>query len=340
MQTAHAFPTRRLATHVVSSVVLAVMTVAATLSVSQAAAPEWKPDRNVEFNVGSGVGGGSDTLARMLQAIWQAKGLVRPSVTVVNKPPSIAMSHVHQQAGNPHYVMIASTTFLTSHITGTSPLKYTEFTPIAALGEEPIIYSVRADSRLKSGKDLLEVFRKDPKELSVGIAAALGNHNHIAVALVMKEIGGDIKNLKVVVFDSSSKGMTALLGGHVDLYASSVDAPVPHIQAGKARALAIAAEKRLRDELSTVPTWREQGVNVLASDIRFMVAPKGLTEPQIAYWDDVFSKTIQSDEWRKFDSTGYAVPFYMNSRDTGKLLDARYNQHRAMLTELGLAKTP
>ena len=320
---------------------LPILWVAATLAGTSSmnlAAAEWKPDRNVEFNVGSGVGGGSDTLARTLQAIWQGRGFVRPSVTVVNKPPSIAMSHVHQQAGNPHYLMIASTTFLTSHITGTSPLKYTEFTPLAALGEEPIIYSVRADSRLMSGKDLVEALRKDPKAISIGIAAALGNHNHIAVCLVMKEAGGDVRNLKVVVFDSSSKGMTALLGGHVDLYASSIDAPVPHMQAGKVRALAIAAGRRMRDELSTVPTWREQGLNVLASDIRFMVAPRGLTEPQVAYWDEVFARTTQTEEWAKFNSAGYAVPFYMNSRETARMLDTRYDQHRALLTELGLAK--
>jgi putative tricarboxylic transport membrane protein len=284
------------------------------------------------------VGGGSDTIARTLQGIWQSKGLVRPSVTVVNKPPTIAMSHLHQQAGNAHYVLVASTTFLTNHITGTSALKYTEFTPIAVLGEEPIIYSVRADSRLKSGKDLVEVFRKDPTALSVGIASALGNHNHTAVAMVMKEAGVDIRNLKVVVFDSSSKGMTALLGGHIDLYASSIDAAVPQVLAGKARALAIAAEKRLRDDISTVPTWREQGINVVASDIRFIVAPGKLTGAQIAYWDDVFAKTTQSDEWKKFDSAGYSLPFYLNSKDSMKYLDARYNLHRTILNELGLAK--
>jgi putative tricarboxylic transport membrane protein len=314
----------------------ALWTLVAAAPIAQAA--EWKPDRNVEFNVGSGVGGGSDTLARTLQAIWQSRGLVRPSVTVVNKPPSIAMAHVHQQAGNPHYLMIASTTFLTSHITGTTPLKYTEFTAIAALGEEPIIYSVRADSRLKIGRDLVEALRKDPKGISVGIAAALGNHNHIAVCLVMKEAGGDVRNLKVVVFDSSSKGMTALLGGHVDVYASSIDAPVQHIQAGKVRALAVATATRMRDELSAVPTWREQGLNVLASDIRFMVAPKGLTEAQVAYWDDVFARTVQTEEWIKFNNAGYAVPFYMGSRETARMLDTRYEQHRALLTELGLAK--
>lgn len=308
------------------------------MSDGRAAALDWKPDRNVEFNVGSGAGGGSDILARTLQAIWQSRGLVKPSATVVNKPPSIAMAHLQQQPGNPHYLMSASTTFLTNHITGASSFKYTEFTPIALLGEEPIIYSVRADSRLRSGKDLVEVLRKDPKSLSVGIAAAPGNHNHIGIALVMKEAGGDVRSLKVVVFDSSSKGMTALLGGHVDLYASSVDAPVQHMQAGKVRALAVATEKRIRDELASVPTWREQGFNVVASDIRIIVAPKGLTEPQVGYWDEVFTTTTESEEWKKFSSASYALSFHMKSRETGRLLDARYAQFRTLLTELGLAK--
>lgn len=322
---------------VLSATAAFAFAMSAAAAASHAAPAEWKPDRNVEFNVGSGVGGGSDRLARTLQGIWQSRGLVK-SVTVVNKPPAIAMAHVHQQTANPHYIMIASTTFLTNHITGASPLRYTEFTPLAVLGEEPIIYTVRADSQLKSGKELAEIFRTDPKALSVGIAAALGNHNHIAVGRVIKEVGGDIKSLKVVVFDSSSKGMTALMGGHIDVYASAVDAAVPHIQGGRVRALAIGSEKRLRDEASSVPTWREQGLNVLASDIRFVVAPKGLTDAQVAFWDDVLATTARSEEWKKFESGNYSVPFYLNSRDSAKYLDARYQQHRAVLTDLGIAK--
>src|SRR5262249_12998895 len=80
----------------------------------RAASPEWKPDRNVEFNVQSGAGSGSDVLARTLQSIWQARGLVRPSVTVVNKSAPIAMAFINQQSGNGHYLLMASTTFLTN----------------------------------------------------------------------------------------------------------------------------------------------------------------------------------------------------------------------------------
>jgi putative tricarboxylic transport membrane protein len=156
--------------------------------------------------------------------------------------------------------------------------------------------------------------------------------------MAMKEAGGDVRDLKVVVFDSSSKGMIALLGGHVDVYATSIDSAVPHILAGKARALGVAAEKRIRDEMANVPTWREQGFDIVASDVRIIAAPPKLSDAQIAYWDDVFAKTVQSDEWKKFDSAGYSVPYYLPSREAGRLLETRYNLYRGILTELGLAK--
>jgi len=307
--------------------------------VARAATPEWKPERNVEFNVQSGAGSGSDVLARTLQSIWQARGLVRPSVTVVNKSPPIAMAHVNQQSANGQFLLMASTTFLTNHITGVSPLRFSDFTPIAVLGDEPLIFSVRADSTLKSGRDLVELLRKQPKALSFGLAAALGNHNHCAVAMVMKEAGGDVRDLKVVVFDSASKGMIALLGGHVDVYITSIDSAVPHILAGRARALAVSSEKRIRDEMGTVPTWREQGFNIVASDVRIVAAPPKLSDAQIAYWDDVFGKTVQSDEWKKFNSAGYSVPYYLPSREAARLLETRYELYRGILTELGLAKS-
>jgi putative tricarboxylic transport membrane protein len=323
-----------------SAIAILWFSLAVGLPVCPAATPEWRPDRNVEFNVQSGPGSGSDVLARTLQSVWQAKGLVRPSVTVVNKPSALAMAHVHQQAGNGHYLLMASTTFLTNQIVGVSPLRFSEFTPVAILGDEPIIFSVRADSTLKSGRDLVQLLAKDPKAVSFGLAAALGNHNHCAVALVMKEAGGDVRDLKIVVFDSSSKGMTALLGGHVDVYATSIDSAVPHILAGKARALGVASEKRIRDDMGSVPTWREQGFNIVACDVRIVAAPGKLNDAQIAYWDDVFARTMQSDEWKKFDSVGYSVPYYLPSREAGRLLEMRYGVYRGVLTELGLAKSP
>ena len=113
--------------------------------------------------------------------------------------------------------MVTSPTMLTNHITGKSQLNYTDTTPLAQMGSESVVFTVRADSPLKSARMLADRIKADPSSLSVAIGNSIGSHNHIAVALMAKAVGADVKRLKVVAFSGSTEGITALLGGHIDL---------------------------------------------------------------------------------------------------------------------------
>ena len=332
---------RSMMLQVVITSFLVAFIVVASAWVSHSASPGWKPEKNVELVVISGPGSGSDLLARMIQKLWQSKGIVETNVTVVNKigaGAGLAMAYLNEHMGDGHYLMVSSSSFLTDYITGVTPYKYTEFTPISVLGLEPILFSVKTESPIKTGKDLVDQLKKDPMSVTIGIANARGNHNHISVASVLKEAGGDPKKLKLVVFDGSSKAMMALMGGHVDLVASSVDSSLQHIQTGKIRPIALTSEKRLWGEVSNVPTWKEQGINVVYADIRAIVGSKGITDAQADYWDDAFAKLLQTDEWKKFRKDGFSESFYQNRKQCKEFLDTQYELHKSILTGLGLAK--
>src|SRR5258705_12096739 len=185
-----------------------------------AAQPGWKPVKNVEFIVGVSPGGGIDRTARTLQKVLHDKRMLEVSATVVNKPgggSTLAQAYLNQHAGDAHYLKISATSLLTNHITGKTANSWSDFTPIAMLYDEFIGFAVKADSPLKTGRDLAELLRKDSAALPVGIATSAGNTNHIALALLAKRAGGDVRKLKVVVFSSGGESTTALLGGHVGL---------------------------------------------------------------------------------------------------------------------------
>ena len=68
------------------------------------------------------------------------------------------------------------------------------------------------------------------------------------------------------------------------------------------------------------------------------VGPKNLTPAQVAYWDDIFAKTLRTDEWKKFvETTGWEAG-YRNSKDTAAFLRKQYDEAKALLGELGLAR--
>ena len=308
-----------------------------------AQSPAWKPSRNVEIVVGVGPGGGIDRTARIVQKILQDQKLVDGSITVVNKPgggSTIAQAYLNQRVGDAHVWEISATSLLTNHITGKSAFSYKDFTPIAMLSDEYIGFLVRADSPLKTGRDLLNLLKTDPESLPIGIATSAGNTNHIAAGLAAKMAGGDVKKLKVVVFGSGGESMTALLGGHVGLVTTPAANAIAHLQSGKMRVLAIASPARLEGALAAVPTWKEQRADIVVANWRPAIGPRGWSAAQIAFWEDALARVTRSDEWKNEVAQSGSVNHYMNSRDLSAYFDAQYAQFKAILTDLGLAKLP
>lgn len=322
-------------------VAILALVMAAPAAVAQPGA--WKPSRNVEIIVGVGPGGGIDRTARVLQRILQDQRLIEVTATVVNKPGgggSIAQAYLNQRAGDAHHWEITATSLLTNHITGRSQHGHKDFTPIAMLSDEYIGFLVQHDSPLKTGRDLLNLLKADPESLPIGIATAAGNTNHIAAGLAAKAAGGDVKKLKVAVFGSGGEAMTALLGGHVGLVATPAANAIPHLQSGKMRVLAVAAPARLEGALAAIPTWKEQGENIIVANWRPVIGPKGLSAAQVAFWEEVFARVTRSEEWKSEVARAGGVNHYMNGRDLAAYFDAQYAQFKAILTELGLAKLP
>ena len=304
-------------------------------------AQAWKPEKPVEIIIGTSPGGPQDRTGRMIQKILQEQKLVPTPVNVVNKPGgggAVGLSYIAQHPGDGHYLMVNAITLLTNQITGRTALAYTEFTPLAVIGAEYVGVAVLADSPVKSGLDLAVRLRKDPASFSVSIGTAFGNATHLSYALAMKAAGVDIRKLKTVVFNSGGDAMTALLGGHVDAMASAPSTLLQHIKAGKVRMLAVVAPQRLAGDFAGIPTWKELGINVTFELWRGLAGPKGMSRAQIQFWDDTLGRMAKTDEWKKQLAQFDMEDVYRNSADTGRYWKAEYDEVKAVLTELGLAK--
>jgi putative tricarboxylic transport membrane protein len=306
-----------------------------------AAAQAWKPQRNVEIVVTTSPGGSNDQTARALERILGAHKLVNSTLTVVNKPGGgggIAYAYVNQHAGDAHYLLIGSPTLLSGTIMGRTKLGYTEFTPIISLWNDYVVFGVRADSPIRTGKDLIERLKKDPQSLTIGFASAFGNHHHTTAGLLMKAIGGNVRDLKVVVFKGASEAVPALLGGHIDLVSTSAVNIHGHLAAGKVRLVGVAAPRRFGGALAGVPTWKEQGADVVYGSWRAVMGPKGLSPAQVAYWEDAVRQATDTPEWKRDLETNYWSSYVVTSAQLKKDLDKEYAEMKSVLAEIGLAK--
>ena len=317
------------------------VTAAAMPAVLHAQTPAWTPEKNVEIVIGAGPGAAADATARTIQRIMQERKLIPVSSVVVNKPGgSYALSwiYINQHPKDAHYLAITTLALLTNAVSGANPLTYTDVTPIAQLFTDYVVLAVRADSPIRTGKDLVARLRPNPAAASIGIAASLGNQNHIASALALKAGGVDVRKLKMVVFDSSANSVVAVLGGHVDVVAATAINIARHAQAGKLRAIAVSSPQRLPGALAEVPTWTEQGFNAVFGNWRGVVGPKGLSPAQVAYWEQVFAKLVRTEDWKRDMERNFWSDFYMGSRDAQAFLEKENATLRALLTDLGLAK--
>ncbi len=319
----------------------ALATLHMAVSATALAQPAWKPEKNVELVVPAAAGGGTDRTARIIQRVLQDTRLADVPVVVVNKAGgggSIGWTYVGQHAGDPHYLAMTQPALLTNFITGASKISHTALTPIVQLSNEYIAFSVQADSPLKSGVDLLERLKKDPRGTVFGVSNALGAPGHIALALVMRSVGIDVRKVKVVVFSSGGESQTALLGGHIDVVPTALSNLVNPLKSGRVRALAVSAPKRMTGALAHIPTWKEQGADVVVGNWRGIAGPPRMERAQVAHWEAVLAKMTSTNEWKRDLERNSAESEFMNSADSRNYLDSQMEQLRRVLSDLELAK--
>jgi putative tricarboxylic transport membrane protein len=319
------------------------MAAAAAIALGSGAAQgqAWSPQKNVEIVVGSAPGGSNDKTARTVERMLVQLKLVPTSITVNNRPgggSNIAFGYVAQHTGDPHYLLVGTPSLLTNHITGLGKLHHNDFTPIASLFNDYVVFVVNAASPVKTGKELAERLKKDPKSLTIGFATTLGSHNHIAAGLLMKTLGGNARDLKAVAYKGSADAITNLLGGHIDLVTTAAGNVAGHVAAGKLRVVAVSANQRFKGPLADAPTWKEQGVNLVFGGWRAILAPKGLTPAQTAYWEGTLRKATQTPEWKADIEKNFWADDFVTGEEFRKDLDKDYAEMRAVLMDLGLAK--
>jgi len=300
----------------------------------------WKPERTVEI-ISATSGGAAERGGRLAMTLMQEKNLVPAPLTMMNKigaGGALAHTYLATKPGNAHYLALSTMPLTTNVLTGRGTLSFRDFTPIVMLFDEYLVVFVRADSPIKDGRDLLERLKKDPASLSSGISTTLGSATHLGPMLAFKAAGVDVNKVRTVVFNSASNSVTAVLGGHVDFASASLSSTAAHVEAGTIRLLGITSPQRVTGKFSQVPTWKEQGADAWLSSYRGIIAPKGITEAQVAYWENVFAAVDADPRWLQYAETYLVNRQLRKSSETRKYLEDLEVQTKPLLADLGMLK--
>ena len=301
--------------------------------------PAWKPDKAVELVIGAAPGGANDRIGRTLQRLLQ-DGRVN-TVNVINKPgggQSVAFAYLNTHPGNPHYLGLASSSWLTTVAAGRGTLTPRELSPILKLLDEYQVYFVKADSPITSAPDIVARLRKDPASLSFGFSTAAGNPLHISIGEIARRAGADPTKIKAVVFNSGTDTAIQVAGGHLDVGLQSPGSALQLTQSGKLRFIGVAGPRRHAGLLANVPTMREQGVDVIANVFYTVFAPKGVDAAQLAFWDDALTNVMKSESLKKDLDINFWTVDLIHHRELPAFLEKELEGYRRTLSALGMAK--
>jgi tripartite-type tricarboxylate transporter receptor subunit TctC len=253
------------------------------------------PSRPIKLVVPFAAGGATDTSARII-AQYMQKSLGQP-VLVENQGGAggtIGTRQVAHAAPDGYTLLSGSiSTF------GSQPLLYRldydphkAFAPVATISIEAQALVVRPSLPVRTVAELVERAKSD-HGLSYGSSIGIGPH--LLMELFKVRTGTSIVH---VPYRGGGPMISDLLAGQIDMTINGKSVLLPHIQAGKLRALAVSGQARW-PELPEVPTLVETGTMDAPYDALFgILAPSGTPAPVIERLNTVINEGLRSAETR------------------------------------------
>lgn len=252
------------------------------------------PTKPVQFVICANPGGDSDTNARLL-ADYLTRIIGQP-VVIVNMAGgggSTGSRDVKDSTPDGYKGLFYHTTLTLNRVMDITDYFISEAFEIVSV---PIVdnttgWFVNADSPYKTLQDLVDAAKANPG--TVTFATEIGASTHIAALAVEEETGAKFNCVDV---GTASNKMTALLGKQVDVTSFQLGLVKDYVEAGKFRCLGLLAEER--DSIyNDIPTFKEQGVNVVIPRLFFMAFPKGTPNEILDFWKDTMEELCKDPKF-------------------------------------------
>jgi tripartite-type tricarboxylate transporter receptor subunit TctC len=293
--------------------------VAALVLTSPAVSAQTYPAKAITLVIPFAAGGSNDIVGRAIgKKLTEAWG---QPVVVENRSGAgglIGSADVAAAAPDGYTLLLISSTFtINPAIRKRMPFDTAkDFTPVAFIAHSPLLFVASKDLPVKSAKDLLALARSKPGQITYA-SAGPGSINQIAAELIALSAG--IK-LTHVPYRGGAPALNDLIGGHVDVYVSSLPQVLQLAQNGQARALAVTSVKRTA-LLPDVPTLDEAGISGFdLSSWWGIVGPAGMPADVVNALNAEISKMLNSPELSTFLSNEGAEAEAMTPQQFGDLM--------------------
>jgi putative tricarboxylic transport membrane protein len=259
-------------------------------------------------------GGGWDFTCRQVGKILYDLGLESNPVQVTNMAGAgggVAFSYVVTERGNDADLIVAASSATTTRLAQNAFAGATadQVRFVGAIGADPGVIVVAADSPFQTLNDLVEAIKADPGSVAFAGGSAAGGFDHMKPLMVLKEGGfTDIRSIKYIGVDGGADAITQTVGGFTQAMTGDMSEIVGFLKSGEVRALAVLTEERVPG-FEDIPTAREQGYDVVAVNWRGLYVPKDISDEEFNAWAEKLQAVADSDAWQETMVANGLAPF-------------------------------
>ncbi len=279
-------------------------------------------------------GGGTDTILRAL--CKEAEKHLGQTINVTNNTGgggAVGHSAIMQAPKDGYTVGMITFELNSLPPQGLIPFNYTAYDPLMRINADAAALTVNKEAPFNNLKEFIEFAKANPGKVTIGNSGP-GSVWHIAAGLMAEKTGVQVVN---VPFDGAAPAVTALVGNHIKAVSVSVAEVRGQVQAGQLKILGVMDDKR-NDLFPEVPTFKEQGVDVVFHTWRGLALPKGVSAANAKLLSDAFRKGFDSAEFKQFAKNASLNLAYQNSAEFSSFLAQNAKDVEAVMKSLGLAK--
>jgi len=270
---------------------------AASGTVPAAAQTAAFPSRPIKIVVPHAPGGNSDTFGRILAQKMTDR--IGQQVVVENRPGAggtVGCALVSKSPPDGYMLVVADngTHAIAPTLYG-AKLPYDvfkDFTPVTLAASFPTVIIIHPSVPAQNAQEFVALAKSQPGKLTYS-SAGTGNGSHLTVEMFRAAAGG--LDMVHVPYKGGAPAVQALLAGEVQLSSVSVNTALPHINAGKVRALGVASSKR-SPALPDVPTFIESGVPFEGDSWLALMGPPGIPADVTAKLNQEIAATLREPE--------------------------------------------
>ncbi|WGW03603.1 Bug family tripartite tricarboxylate transporter substrate binding protein [Tropicibacter oceani] len=259
-------------------------------------------------------GGGWDFTCRQIGKILYDIGQVDAPVQVTNMAGGgggLAYSHVVNERADDNELIVAASSATTTRLAQNAFAGMTadQVRFVGAIGADPGVIVVAADSPFQSLNDMVDAIKADPGSVAFAGGSAAGGFDHLKVLQVLKKSGfDDITKIKYIGVDGGADAITQTVGGFTQGMTGDMSEVVGFIKSGEVRALAVLTEERVPG-FDDIPTAMEQGIDVVAVNWRGLYVPKNISDEDFEAWGAKLKAVAESAEWQEAMAANGLAPF-------------------------------